>query len=221
MGKSIIPFFEEKSILEIIIERFQIYDYPIIVATTKNSRKTMALAGLMGIPCYAGSEEDVLGRIYEVVDIYNLDGILRVCADNPFVDLGLMYPIITWAETMNYDYIAFDNCMNRHEGFFLEYVSAYALNFAVIEADMSTDHEHVTPYIIRHPELFKQKILPIPPIMNEVFIRLTVDTEDDFIIAQEVYKHIGGKHWHRVVEFLQEHPEIEKQMLEGMRLNPK
>lgn len=222
--KSIRPFFEGKSILEIIIEKFQVFDYPIIVATSKNSIKTMVLCCAMGIPYYIGSEEDVLARIRETVDVFNLDGILRVCADNPFVDLGLMYPVLTWAETMDYDYVAFDNCMQRHEGFFLEYVSAYALNVAVVEASTKEDHEHVTPYIIRHPELFKQKILPIPPIMNKVFVRLTVDTEDDFKMAQEVYKHIYKKGyccWHRVLEYIQENPEIGKKMLEGMRLNPK
>lgn len=219
--KSIRPFFDGKSILEIIVDRFRIYDYPIIVATSKNSLKTIALCHMMDVLYYIGSEDDVLTRIYETLDIYNLDGILRVCADNPFVDLGLMYPVITWAETMDYDYVAFDNCMRRHEGFFLEYISAYALGVSVTDSDMHTDHEHVTPYIIRHPELFKQKILPIPPIMNEVFVRLTVDTEDDFKTAQEIYKHVGGKHWSQVYIYLGENEIIELEMLKGMVLNPK
>lgn len=220
--KSVRPFFEGKSILEIIIEKFRIYDYPIIVATTKNSLKTMVLCGIMGVDYFIGDEEDVLSRILETADIFKLDGILRVCADNPFIDLGLMYPVITWAETTDYDYVAFDNCMQRHEGFFLEYISTNALSGAWLKTSSKYDREHVTPYIIRNEKMiFKRKILPIPPIMNKVFVRLTVDTEDDFKTAQEIYKHIGEKGWHRVLEYVQEHPKIEKKMLEGMRLNKK
>ena len=111
--------------------------------------------------------------------------------------------------------------MQRHEGFFLEYISKEALCMSLNETTSKYDLEHVTPYIIRHPEIFKQKILPIPPIMNKVFCRLTVDTEDDFKTAQTVYKRVGGNYWHRVMAYLQENPEIEKDMLKGMRLNKK
>jgi spore coat polysaccharide biosynthesis protein SpsF len=224
--KSVRPFFEGKSILEIIIEKFKVFDYPIVVATTKSSLKTIALCRMMGVECYphAYADDNVAVRMFVTASFYGLDGFLRVCADNPFIDLGLMYPIVTWAETMNYDYVAFDNCMQRHEGFFLEYISKEALCQALNSVLSAYDDEHVTPYIIRHPEIFKQKILPIPPIMNKVFVRLTVDTEDDFKTAQEVYKNTYKKgycSWHRVIEYIKENPEIEKRMLEGMRISPK
>ena len=221
--KSVRSFYKGKSILQIILEKFDVYDYPIIVDTTENSPKTIEICIKMGAECvpHVNMDNNVLARIFTTANIYGLDGILRVCADNPFISLGLMYPVITWAETMDYDYVAFDNCMQRHEGFFLEYVSTEALCMALNEITSKYDLEHVTPYIIRHPELFKQKILPIPPIMNKVFCRLTVDTENDFKTAQTVYKRVGGNYWHRVIEYLQENPEIEKDMLRGMRLNPK
>ena len=223
--KSVRPFFEGKSILEIIVEKFQIFDYPIIVATSKNSLRTMVLCNMMNIPYYIGSEANVLERLVKAAHEYKLDGILRVCADNPFIDLGLMYPVLTWGETMDYDYVAFDNCMQRHEGFFLEYISMNALACAHLKVSTNYDREHVTPYIIRNEKmLFKQKILPIPPILNKVFIRLTVDTEDDFKTAKDIYEKIyrrGYCCWHRVLEYIQEHPEIEKDMLRGMRLNKK
>lgn len=220
--KSVRPFFEGKSILQIIIERFQIYNYPIIVATTENSPKTIEIADMVGALVYIMKDEDaVLARMYCAAKTYKLDGILRICADNPFVDLGLMYPILTWAETMDYDYIAFDNCMQRHEGFFLEYISTEALCVALNSTSSKYENEHVTPYIIERPEFFKQRILPIPPIMNKVFVRLTVDTEDDFKTAQEVYKHVGGKHWSNIYKYLEDNEIIELKMLKGMVVNPK
>lgn len=219
--KAVRPFHDGKSILEIIIQKFKSYNYPIVVATCANSKRVIKICNKTKTDYYIGDEYDVLGRMYGCAKSRGFDAILRVCADNPFVSLGLMYPVITWGEIGEYDYVSFDSAMRRHEGFFLEYVSIYALGKSAEDAILETDREHVTPYIVRHPCLFVEKILSIPPELNEISIRLTVDSEQDFETAQEVYEHIGEKHWHFIIKYVEHNKLMQANMLREIALNPK
>ena len=221
--KSVRPFHDGKSILEILIDRFSIYGYPIIVATTMNSIKTAEICKRLKKPhpYIMVPNDNVAYRLLVVATIFELDGFFRVNADNPFTSLGLMYPVKVWAETMDYDYVAFDNCMRRHEGFFLQFIKTNALSRMLLDTNKKEDREHVTPYIVRHPEIFKQKILPIPPIMDTVSVRLTVDTESDFKIAKKVYKYIGEKHWFNALNYISQNKKIEEKMLKNIKRNPK
>ena len=65
------------------------------------------------------------------------------------------------------------------------------------------------------------KWLPIPPDLYKFKIRLTVDTKEDFEIAQEVYKHVGEKHWHYIVDYLWYRPYLTKRMRENIKRNEK
>ena len=219
--KSVRPFYNGMSILEIIIKKFEHRKHQVVVATSMKSKRVVEICRKTNTPYYCGSEDDVLSRMYECAKKYKFTSILRVCADNPFISMGLMYPVETWGEVDKYDYVSFDSAMRRHEGFFLEYVSMYALEVAASDAILKTDREHVTPYIVRHPDRFREKILPIPPELNEVSIRLTVDSEQDFEIAQEVYEHIGEKHWHHVLGYVEHNKLMQANMLREIALNPK
>ena len=219
--KSVRAFYKGKSILEIILKKLEHLDFKVVVATCANSKKTVAICRKTGTDSYIGDEEDVLGRMYNCAKHYNFDAIFRVCADNPFLSLPLMYPVQTWGEIKDYDYIAFDNCTRRHEGFFLEFVSMKALEDAAENAILKTDREHVTPYIVRHPVKFKQRILSIQERLNDTYIRLTVDTEGDFENAQEVYKKVGEKHWNYVMEYIENNKLLQANMLREIALNPK
>lgn len=216
--KSVRPFHRGKSILEILIDRFKHFPYKTVVATEPKSLKTIEICHKTKTPYYLGSEENVLKRIYETACVFKFDGIFRVCADSPFIQLGLIYPIIKWSETGHYGYISFERSMRRHEGFYIEYVSMWALGNAYILTDIC---EHVTPYIIEHSEIYRQKILPIPWELDKWHLRLTVDTESDFVIARKVYKYVGEKHWFAILDWVLQHPEVYKAMQKNIRRNPK
>ena len=119
--KSVRPFHKGKSILEILIERFKHLPFKTVVATEAKSLKTIEICHKTKTSCYLGSEDNVLKRMYETARVFGFDGIFRVCADSPFIQLPLLYPIKKWAETGKYDYVGYYKSMRRHEGFFLEY----------------------------------------------------------------------------------------------------
>jgi spore coat polysaccharide biosynthesis protein SpsF len=146
-----------------------------------------------------GDEGDVLSRFCEVIEEYEPDGIIRVCADNPFIQLPLMFPVTAWIE--DNDYVAFDHCMGRKEGFWIEYVKSSALLDANNRAKTDYDREHVTPFICRFPSIYNIKWLPIPPELKKYKIHLTVDTKKDFERAREVYYEVGEKHWYYIIDY--------------------
>jgi spore coat polysaccharide biosynthesis protein SpsF len=68
--------------------------------------------------------------------------------------------------------------------------------------------EHVTQYILRHPEIFR-----IRGIMNDIdysSMRWTVDTPEDLRFARTVLENFQNDQftWKEIVEFLQARPEI-------------
>lgn len=200
--KSVRPFYKGKSILEIIMAKFKHLPYKIIITTTPHSYITIQQVKRAGVDVMVGEEGDVLSRFCDVVRTYELDGVFRVCADNPFIQLPLMFPVVAWAGDM--DYVAFYNAMQRKEGFWIEYVSTFAL----LDADKFIDHEglfkreHVTEYIYNHIYTYKVKWLEIPELLKKhPNIHLTVDSKNDFEIAQMVYKDVGEKHWYYIIDW--------------------
>ena len=186
--------------MEIIIQKFKHLPLKIIVATTPYSDATIGQAKRAGVDVMVGGEGDVLSQFCEIVGEYKLDGVFRVCADNPFIQLPLMFPILAWIS--EYDYVAFDHCMQRKEGFWIEYVKASALLDANNRLALdSKRRKHVTLFIYDNPGLYKIKWLPIPPELNRYKIRLTVNTKEDFERAQDVYKDVGEKHWHYIIDW--------------------
>lgn len=220
--KSVRPFYKGKSILQIIIERFKIIGRKnIFVLTTKTSPKTIEQAKAMGVKVFIGDEDDVHSRFCNFVTRYQPEGILRICADNPMVALGLSYPVEKWGVSKVYDYVSFEGAMQRHEGLFCEYVSESALMELKNKKLSKSDKEHVTKYIYEHPDEFNILSLPVPSIMNDLPIRLSVDTISDFKVAQKVYRVVGERYWMGIYEYLYNKPELLNIMKKNIEENQK
>ena len=60
----------------------------VVLATSDRSLddSLVELANRIGIEVFRGSESDVLGRFAEAANHYHAKTVLRICADNPFVD---------------------------------------------------------------------------------------------------------------------------------------
>ena len=202
-NKVIKPILNERSILDIIILRLKKITpgFPIILATGDNQKNNelLSYASKYDILFFSGSEDDVLDRFIQCAKKFKLRQVLRVCADNPFLDYKLAEKIIAVSQQGNYDYVSY-SVKNRpailsHYGFFSEVVNCDTLAKAHLEIGSQSDKEHVTPYIYNHPERFSIRLEETPTkIVNEGNIRLTVDTEIDFQNASEILRRLVAKH---------------------------
>ena len=76
------------------------------------------------------------------------------------------------------------------------------------EDDDPARREHVTPFIYRHPELFRLHNVVGPG--DESHHRWTVDTPEDFALAAAVYDHYGHDlfSWRDVLALVRQQPEL-------------
>jgi spore coat polysaccharide biosynthesis protein SpsF len=218
--KSVRHFEEGKSILEIILDRLQYLPFEIVVTTSFDSPQTLKQAMKAKVYVDLGDEGDVLHRFAKIVKDRDIDGVIRICADNPFVQPPLMYPVIVWAQ--DNDYVSFFGAMQRHEGFWVEYISKKAL----LESDRiltkdDPDREHVARGIYSRPHMYKVKWLDIPDELNRYKLRLTVDTASDFFIAKKMWRMIGRQHWFNILGYAVSNPEMYNKMQENIEKNAK
>lgn len=163
-------------------------------------------------PCFRGSEDDVLLRYYEAGQKFQADPVIRVTADCPLVDAGVLDRMLAAFAENDADYLS--NTVERTfpQGLDLEIFTAAALVRAQEEAVQRYEREHVTPFLYQHPELFT-----LVSFKNETdysHLRVTVDTVEDWQVADNIYshfKHIGRDHLFSLEELLRlhaTHPEL-------------
>lgn len=193
--KMLRPFFKEKSILEILLDRFkkEAEGIPFVIATTTNplDDRIENLANTLGVKCFRGSEEDVLFRFIETAHVYGFNSLIRVCADNPLFDIAGTLKLVEYAGGSDYTaYKLFGEkpSISTHSGFWGELVQLEVLERVTQHTTEKKYREHVTNFIYTHPDLFQIKLIEAPNAMfKRDDIRLTVDTMEDWKMVLEIY----------------------------------
>lgn len=194
-NKMTMNFYEDYTLFETIIKNLLIDFEPsqIVVATSKlpENKVIGEYANRLGVDVYYGSEDDVLSRFIDVSDKYGLDFVIRVCADNPFIQNKEIFKLIGEYEN-HYDYIGFfysDNTpsIQTHSGFFTELVKTSALKRVKDLTSNIIYREHVTNFIYKNENLFNIKKINIDNEDDIRKIRLTIDDEKDFKISKKIY----------------------------------
>lgn len=201
--KILLPFYEEKCMLDVLLDTLhRLNGIKVIVATTTNNENDELVTYLeqRGELVFRGSENDVLDRFIQAADKHNIDGIIRICSDSPFMDVeGLQLLIKTAYNNPSADYIGYEvndmPSIKTHFGFWGEFVTLDALRKVNSIEDVSV-HENVTIYVYSHPELFNCLWIQSPCFLEgRDDIRLTIDTLQDLNNAREVYSNcvqLGG-----------------------------
>jgi len=183
----------------------------VIVATTTNPLDDTIVkwCETRGIPYYRGSEEDVLDRYYQTARNYKLDIVVRVTSDCPFVDPEIIDLLVSKLKENDADYVS-----NRLEkrtwphGLDVEVFKFSALEKAWKEAKGQREREHVTPYIMEHPEYFRQVEIQLDRNLSN--FRLTVDYPEDIEFTKVLIEKFNAEkmNWKEIVQLLEKHPEL-------------
>jgi spore coat polysaccharide biosynthesis protein SpsF len=234
-AKMVLPFYEGHSILELLIDKLKDYfrDIPAILATSINPANDLLenVAKEKGIYCFRGSEEDVLQRFIDAAHLFGVEQIIRVCADNPFLDITELQWLMRFVDSNNFDYVSFKfnglPCIKTHFGFWAEAVKVNALCKVQQMTNVSLYHEHVTNFIYENPTFFSIHFLePNDKLQNHNNIRMTLDTIEDFRNLSEIYaslRNIYGESFgiDEIIKFLNENPHYKDLMEEEIKRNVK
>jgi spore coat polysaccharide biosynthesis protein SpsF len=132
---------------------------------------------------YRGNELDLLDRFYHSAKKWKATQIVRVTADCPFVSSSEIDHLIDFFQSNECDY-AYNHIPvnNRYpDGIGAEIMSFEVLEKLYNEAKDPYDREHVSTYIMSHPELFKTGTFdPKDPRIHFPSIRVDLDTPEDY-----------------------------------------
>ncbi len=151
-----------------------------ILATSRHSRDEplAELARKCGVRVFRGDESDVLGRFAAAGAMAEAEWVVRVCADNPFVDPGEIDRLIDFFDISNSDYACnhLDRLGNRYaNGFGAEILGADLLKQVAAKATEEKHREHVTLYLWDHATDYRLVAVPAPRALAHPGLSFDVD----------------------------------------------
>jgi spore coat polysaccharide biosynthesis protein SpsF (cytidylyltransferase family) len=220
----------------------------IVVATSTSAADDVIenIARRNNILFFRGDEHNVLERFTACCAHFNFTGhIIRICSDNPFLQLQLLRELIFEAKVSGSrdDYISYSindiPAIRTHFGFFAEIVKVSALYRLQDQVTDPIHREHVTNYIYEHYESpagsgpgphrgFRLRLIEL----NELSawsgtVRLTIDSKEDLENARFVYQSLGVSPreqeipWSRIVALVGKHAEVRNNMKKQIQLHQK
>ena len=182
----------------------------IIVCTSTNPQddRLADLAAAEGISCFRGDEDDVVKRLCEAANAFDLDYILSITADCPFSDPGYADKIVEEYERTDADFI---RALELPHGAYSYGVKPSAFR-KVLEIKDEADTEVWGRYFT-DTDLFKVYDLRVEnPLHRQPDLRMTLDYPEDLEFFRAVFANLyePGKVFSldEILQFLQAHPEV-------------
>lgn len=142
------------------------------------------------VPCFRGSERDVLDRYYQCASMARADIIMRVTSDCPLLDPQMLDYVIDTHRRENADYVF---CQGMPAGIGQETLSFSSLERAWKEATRPEEREHVIYYVTDHPGVFRVLYLDPPAELALPGWRLTLDTPADYYLFTRLFALTDGE----------------------------
>ena len=161
------------------------------------------------VPCFRGSEEDVLERFYECAKAYGAEAVIRVTADCPFVDGRLSRELIEKMKTERRDYVSVAGEVPL--GIRPEIISFEVLEWLHKNATEPRHREHVTYYCYEYPHKFRTAKVEAPQDVRHPQLRITLDTPEDYEVCRLAAERFRGDllvPTPKILEYLLAHPDI-------------
>mgnify|MGYP001562992642 FL=1 len=193
----------------------------VVVATSTNpsDQPIRDFCVLEGLPCFSGSEHDVLDRIYRAALHFHADPVVRILGDCHLVDPGLIARVLAMLRTGQYDLVGVATgagALHIQEYRFPDGLDAEAMTRDALAttwglATSVADREHVSIYMCREPETFR--VGRIVADADYRHMRWTVDYAEDYLFVKDIYEALWqeAKHftYQDVLAWLKAHPEAE------------
>ncbi len=219
-GKVLKKLSNDNTILDVLIKRLKLSKFvdEIIICTTrrKENKGIIKIAKNNNVPYFIGSENNVLKRYYKCAKQFNLDTIIRITSDCPFVDPFMLDEMLQFYRENCYDFIynVVEELTNIPIGFDIEIFSFLIIEKVFRLARSKKDKEHVTSFINFHPDLFSIHYYNISGLKKIEGLRLTIDEPEDLEMCRKLYKKLVEKNKpidfsiYDILEAVEENPEI-------------
>ncbi|MDP3784903.1 MAG: glycosyltransferase family protein [bacterium] len=211
-GKALLPL-GNSTVLEQVIGRVReakLINEIILVTTSDNSDDALAeTAKKLGIKYFRGGGRDVLESFYRAAQEFKVSHLGRVTGDCPLIDPEVIDLAAKKYLEGSWDYVGVNRPLGEEtypDGLDVEIFSFAALERARKEAKLSSEREHVTPYIWKNPDKFK--IFSVKSPVDLSSYRLTLDHLEDYEVIKKIYENVKPLRLENIIDFIKAHPEI-------------
>ncbi len=229
-GKVLRPIWEGLNLLDLQLDKLRDCGPAFVLATTDNTSDDaiVSWADQNQVEVFRGDENNVLKRFIDCAKVYGAENLIRVCSDNPFIQLGQVHDFLKALEN-GFDYICLCDdsgtpAIKTHWGLFVEGVKLSALEKVseLLESNPQKSFyaEHVTNFIYGNSDQFKVKLEIAPEvIVSRNDLRFTIDTEEDFDTMTDLLELLDGnqKELEELVSTTDKHPYFLTSMQRGIK----
>lgn len=197
------------------IKRARLLNAIVVATTTDEADDILANECVRrDVAVHRGSVSDVLNRYIETARDYEPKAIVRLTGDCPLTDWTVIDLVVRTYKNGRFLYVSNINPPTYPDGLDVEVIDYEALRIADAEARLSSEREHVTPYIRKYPERFLAANVSAPIDLSG--LRWTVDEPEDFELVRTIYEGLYPSDrvfgTAAILDYLKLHPEL-------MRLN--
>jgi len=193
-GKTLVKL-GDHPLLEWVLHRVRcarMIDVVVLVTTTLGRDDDLvAIAHKSGVEVFRGSENDVLGRFAVAALQYGAEVVVRVCADNPFIDPDELDRLVYHFKNNACDYACNHQARlgNRYaDGFGAEIFSNLLLQEICKSTANVRYREHAALYIWDHAENYCLSAVPAPHQLAYPELRFGVDRPQDLVYLESLVK---------------------------------
>lgn len=164
----------------------------VVISTTLNplDKDIIEFAKEYKIKYYAGSENDIVDRMYQTAKYFDATALIRITADCPVVDPFIVENLVNSFLQNNFDYVSNWSPQKRTypHGLEVEIYSISCLDRLWNEVKDPLLREWIPFNIHENPDKFDIKILENETDITE--FRWTVDYKEDLILIEKIYSEL-------------------------------
>ena len=186
-GRPLLSYLNERA-------HFSRYTDKVVISTADNEANLpiIKFARENGIDYFAGSEQDLVDRLYRTALKFGADAIVRLTGDCPLVDPRVIDKILRFYldNADRYDYVSNTLKPTYPDGLDVEVIPTATLKKMWSEVADPFWREWLNSYIMENPEQYRAANLENDTDLSE--LRWTVDYEEDFIFVTNVFNRLYG-----------------------------
>jgi spore coat polysaccharide biosynthesis protein SpsF len=181
------PIGTQFTLLEQIISSLKLSNAnaSIFIATSLNKENDVleSIANENDVSCFRGSENDVLSRFINILEMNTFDIVVRLTADNPIIDIEILDKTIEFHYISNKDYTKTEGLP---VGMNFEIIGANALLSLKNKTLSQEDREHVTLYLKNSDEYSCQtSFIDLNDVCQNA--RVTIDYPSDYLVVSSLF----------------------------------
>jgi len=213
LKKKILLKLFDKEIIRYQIKRLKLVkDLDLIILCTSTNIEDDELENIAieeGIKCYRGDEDDVIKRLYDASQYFNLDYILNITADCPLISFECISNIIKYYKKEKYDFIQASKMVH---GLFSWGIKINALK-NIIDNKKSDNTEVWLKYFTENKD-FNIKDIAVSNKLIRPNYRLTIDYIEDYNFFKKLFLKMGTEIYslseYDIIDFLDKNQDLVK-----------